>query len=44
VGQHRGVPGVEGGTSHRDTTAALRPFRDTGRTRPFDVLEVIAEH
>ncbi|MFJ3659077.1 antibiotic biosynthesis monooxygenase family protein [Streptomyces sp. NPDC090119] len=34
----------EGGAAHKDQTAPLRAFRDTGRTRPFEVYKVLASY
>ena len=34
----------EQGTDHRVTTAPLRPFRDTGAGRPFQVYRVTAAY
>src|SRR5881227_3984874 len=34
----------EQGTSHRDSTAPLRPFRDTRMDRPFGVYQVHAAY
>ncbi|WP_308406564.1 antibiotic biosynthesis monooxygenase family protein [Streptomyces sp. AC555_RSS877] len=34
----------EGGPAHKDQTAPLRPFRDTGRDRPFEIYRELAHY
>ncbi|RSM44884.1 antibiotic biosynthesis monooxygenase [Amycolatopsis balhimycina DSM 5908] len=34
----------EQGPGHRDVTAPLRPYQDTGRGRPFGLYEVVARY
>ncbi|MFE9440813.1 antibiotic biosynthesis monooxygenase family protein [Streptomyces sp. NPDC006602] len=34
----------EGGPAHKEQTAPLRPFRDTGRDRPFEIYRELAHY
>ncbi|MBV1935726.1 antibiotic biosynthesis monooxygenase [Streptomyces sp. BV286] len=34
----------ESGGAHKEQTAPLRPFRDTGRDRPFEIYEELARY
>jgi heme-degrading monooxygenase HmoA len=34
----------ESGSTHRDTTAALRPLQDSGRGQAFAIYEVVASY
>ncbi|MGI5171048.1 antibiotic biosynthesis monooxygenase family protein [Spirillospora sp. CA-253888] len=34
----------EGGAAHKDQTAPLRPFRDGGRDRPFEIFTELARY
>lgn len=34
----------EGSAGHKDQTAPLRPYRDFGRERPFEVYQVAASY
>ncbi|MDQ0762621.1 antibiotic biosynthesis monooxygenase family protein [Streptomyces canus] len=36
--------GWEQGSSHRDTTAPLRPFQDASKGRPFGIYQVVASY